>query len=393
MLESIEMNGTDSRSWHDASPLAALMAATALAAAVTGYIALAAWRSAGGGADAILASPVIRLLFAVLAAAVAARVQACGEAGPGGAVYAAALGGLTVFIAYDGAEALAWLAVYPAIAALALGRRKGLALAALVGAAGLALSRDSGALAPRSMPAAALAYAALVALAYHAERRAAAGTGTGVADREAPADSRQGGFELQDSMARSPYPGLGEAQGEITVLYRQEAIETLTRLPSPEAVLSYLVLEGLAGDDRAQAGKAFGDYRIVSLGIDELLAKAEAIIEAREAKRLMEFNKIQAQIDASVSREGEPEPRADAAYAFDRLSFSYNLSEREVAVARCILKGMTNKEISGELFISIETVKTHVKNLFKKCEIGSRIEFVQLFSRAQPVPADDDDRP
>jgi len=169
---------------------------------------------------------------------------------------------------------------------------------------------------------------------------------------------------------------------ELVVLYRRDALETVASVPDPEAVFSYILLEGMA--ERAERPgeptppRIAGDYEFRTLGLDDLLAKAESVLEAREAKKLIEFNKVHAQIDAALSREDEA--GGDSA-AFERTCFAFNLSEREAAVARCILKGLTNKEISTELFISVDTVKTHVKNLFKKCETNNRIDFIKLFSR------------
>ena len=50
----------------------------------------------------------------------------------------------------------------------------------------------------------------------------------------------------------------------------------------------------------------------------------------------------------------------------------FRLTQRETDIFRCLLKGMTNTEISGELFISEGTVKIHVHNLLKKLELKNR---------------------
>lgn len=47
------------------------------------------------------------------------------------------------------------------------------------------------------------------------------------------------------------------------------------------------------------------------------------------------------------------------------------LSEREREVVACVVKGMTNKEIAATLFISINTVLTHRKNISRKLNIHS----------------------
>ncbi len=52
----------------------------------------------------------------------------------------------------------------------------------------------------------------------------------------------------------------------------------------------------------------------------------------------------------------------------------YVLNPREVEVISLISKGLTNKEIADRLFISVNTVKYHTKNLYTKLDIGSRQE-------------------
>ncbi len=47
------------------------------------------------------------------------------------------------------------------------------------------------------------------------------------------------------------------------------------------------------------------------------------------------------------------------------------LSAREREVLACAVKGMTNKEIAGSLFISLNTVLTHRKNISRKLNIHS----------------------
>lgn len=47
------------------------------------------------------------------------------------------------------------------------------------------------------------------------------------------------------------------------------------------------------------------------------------------------------------------------------------LSEREKEIVCCIVRGMTNKEVAEKLFISINTVLTHRKNISRKLDIHS----------------------
>ena len=52
------------------------------------------------------------------------------------------------------------------------------------------------------------------------------------------------------------------------------------------------------------------------------------------------------------------------------------LHDRELEVLKLAAKGMTNRSIADELFISERTVQTHFANIFRKLNVGSRTEAV-----------------
>lgn len=52
------------------------------------------------------------------------------------------------------------------------------------------------------------------------------------------------------------------------------------------------------------------------------------------------------------------------------------LTERELEVLRLVAKGMNNRDIAKDLYISENTVKNHVRNILEKLQLHSRMEAV-----------------
>jgi LuxR family transcriptional regulator, maltose regulon positive regulatory protein len=58
------------------------------------------------------------------------------------------------------------------------------------------------------------------------------------------------------------------------------------------------------------------------------------------------------------------------------------LSERELEVLTLVAAGKTNREIAGELFVAKSTVKTHIKNIYRKLDTHNR---TQALARARDL--------
>ena len=54
------------------------------------------------------------------------------------------------------------------------------------------------------------------------------------------------------------------------------------------------------------------------------------------------------------------------------------LSRAELAVARLVATGLTNKEVASQLYVSVKTVEYHLRNCFMKLDIASRRELTAL---------------
>ena len=60
------------------------------------------------------------------------------------------------------------------------------------------------------------------------------------------------------------------------------------------------------------------------------------------------------------------------------------LSEREVQILRLVADGLSNREIAEQLFLSRYTVESHVKRIYRKLAVSSRINAVSV-ARARGV--------
>src|ERR1700722_19107827 len=52
------------------------------------------------------------------------------------------------------------------------------------------------------------------------------------------------------------------------------------------------------------------------------------------------------------------------------------LSHREAEVAELVSKGLSNKEVASQLFVTEKTVKFHLTNIYKKMSVKSRAQLI-----------------
>jgi len=67
----------------------------------------------------------------------------------------------------------------------------------------------------------------------------------------------------------------------------------------------------------------------------------------------------------------------------------FDFSEREIEVLKLLLEGKTNTETADILCISINTVKSHIKNIYKKANVSNRVQLIHKIRESLQQPAKD----
>ncbi len=61
------------------------------------------------------------------------------------------------------------------------------------------------------------------------------------------------------------------------------------------------------------------------------------------------------------------------------------LSKREIEVLQLMAEGLSNKEIAEQLYLSLNTIKTHSSNLFFKLDVQRRTQAVEKAKRLKII--------
>lgn len=160
----------------------------------------------------------------------------------------------------------------------------------------------------------------------------------------------------------------------------EEAIEALNR-DKAEIILMDIELPGING---IQGTKVIRDKaphtEVVMVSVYE---DSELVFEALKAGASGYITKSANYMELlgaleEIIRGGAPMSSKIARMVIDNFHVNPNspLTKRETEILQLISEGKTYTQISEELFISKETSKTHIKNIYSKLQVNSKSEAI-----------------
>jgi DNA-binding NarL/FixJ family response regulator len=114
-------------------------------------------------------------------------------------------------------------------------------------------------------------------------------------------------------------------------------------------------------------------YDAVKSGASGYLLKDSSIEEVSQAVRVVADG--QSLISPSMAVKLIDEFKQMSSPQREQVS-GLRLTERELEVLRLVARGLNNREIAKQLYISENTVKNHVRNILEKLQLHSRMEAV-----------------
>ncbi|HVQ87221.1 MAG TPA: response regulator transcription factor [Actinomycetes bacterium] len=107
-------------------------------------------------------------------------------------------------------------------------------------------------------------------------------------------------------------------------------------------------------------------YLLKEISIDEVAAAVRSVYDGQSLISPSMASKLLTEFALMAKRTNERSNQVPAP----------RLTERELEVLKLVARGMNNRDIARELFISENTVKNHIRNILEKLQLHSRMEAV-----------------
>jgi LuxR family transcriptional regulator, maltose regulon positive regulatory protein len=194
----------------------------------------------------------------------------------------------------------------------------------------------------------------------------------------APADAAAA-LECAERLARRL--GLSEDLAEVLALRAEFALQSGDPAGATEWALSAGLDAATPDVRREREWLAFARLLVAQGQTERALSIADGLhaLAVRQG-RTRSQNAWEALRNRAATDQGDGAVTASAGRApgSSRIAGCYEaLSERELRVLRLIAVGRSNQEIAGDLIVSVNTIKTHIKRIYEKLQVNSRIGAVE----------------
>lgn len=165
-----------------------------------------------------------------------------------------------------------------------------------------------------------------------------------------------------------------------------EGLAMLFEQQRPHVVLMDIDLHGKSGIAGVwEIKKRWPEMKVIMLTVFEDSDKIFAALKAGANGYLLKKDSPQKILDAieAVSLGESPMNGMIASKVLDyfqkssgkeKLLHEAHLTEREREILDLLVKGLSYKELSSKIFISVQTLNSHIKNIYRKVNVHSRSE-------------------
>jgi DNA-binding NarL/FixJ family response regulator len=119
-------------------------------------------------------------------------------------------------------------------------------------------------------------------------------------------------------------------------------------------------------------------FNAIKAGASGYLLKEEKIENIVQA--IDEVNKGLAYMSPIIARKTMEFLKINLPSKQSEVKETGDLTKRELEILQCINEGLTYNTIAEQLYISPETVKTHVKNIFDKLQVKNKVQALRIAS-------------